>query len=201
MIIPENYQRFKMVTQDPGLNNIGLAVFNVVFDDRTPYIESIYAETLTTKNVKEITGYDVDLTEEQFVKKKNMVASVAKFVQDENPCIFVTETAFFDRLHPTSYAILSTIISEVFDEVLQHDPNIVLGKLAPKAVKKVFGIAGQKGKDPVKDAVVCVKEITDVLTVDIETLSEHAIDAIAIGYAYLVDTLCLKLKEKPLEKT
>lgn len=196
MYIPETYREFKLVSQDPGLNNIGLSVYELeLLDENKARIKRIHAETVTTKNVKEITSLDDDLHEEFLRKKDNMTSAVASFVKDEDPCVFVTETAFFDRLHPSSYAVLSMVISEVFDKILKHNPNITLGKLAPKAVKKLFNIAGQKGKDPVKEAVSLVKVIMDKLDVDFWQLDEHSIDAIAIGYAYIVDQLKLEIVE------
>lgn len=196
MHIPDSYREFKLVTQDPGLNNIGLSVYELeLLDDNKVRIKRIHAETLTTRNVKEITPLDSDLHEEFLQKKDNMTSAVALFVKDEDPCVFVTETAFFDRFHPSSYAVLSMVISEVFDKILKNNPNITLGKLAPKAVKKLFNIAGQKGKDPVKEAVSQIKVIMEKLDVDFWKLDEHSIDAIAIGYAYIIDQLKLKIVE------
>lgn len=67
----------------------------------------------------------------------------------------------------------------------QYDPYAVLHTVDPPTVKKAVGVLGKiKGKDkksPVKDKVAQLSAL--YLEKDIESLDEHAVDAVAVAYA------------------
>jgi hypothetical protein len=52
-------------------------------------------------------------------------------------------------------------------------------------VKKAVGAAMSSNKGSVKDAVIANALLMSVLKTDIHSLDEHAIDSIAVGYAFL----------------
>lgn len=189
MIIPSDYKTFKLVAMDPGLHNIGLAVFTLTLVDDKVKIKSISASTISSNKVKQIDNIDTDIHDELFSIRRNMTSAVIREVLEIEPSFFVTESAFFNPTRPNSFAQLHAIITAVLDGILLADGNIATGRLPPKSVKKTFGIAKEIGKDPVKDAVSKKTEIMSALVQDIDELTEHAIDAIAVGYAYLHDFL------------
>lgn len=199
MFIPDNYNEFYLLAMDPGLHNIGIACFHLKFDGDSVEILSIDAETITSATVKKYSPHDPILQDEQFIIRQNMTRAVLEKVSQINPTYFVTETAFFNPTRPNSFAVLHSVITSILDNILIYDSNVILGRLAPQQIKRSIGIAGEKGKEPVKEAISKVSEITAVLKQPLDTLTEHAIDAVAVGYSYLTDILDFTIKEKESE--
>lgn len=175
---------FKMVTMDPGLNNIGLAIWEIE-NTQELSILSVSAVTLREQTVVDDQCYDPELIDQQFIKRMRMTEAVMKFIRHDTPSVFVSEMPFFNPLMPSSFAILTEVVSGIFTEIRKFDNMIQIVGFSPKAVKKTLGVAGIKGKDVVKDALRGKQEFTDVLVEDFEKLSEHAIDAGAVGLTYL----------------
>lgn len=190
--IPDHYTKFRLMAVDPGLNNIGTAIFDIDLEPK-PKITRIVAETLKSDRVSRVCDYDSDLVDDAFIRKQNMISATLLLCRQYRPDIFVIESPFFDRNRPSSFAILSEIMFGLFSGVLEIDPNTVLQKYAPQYIKAVLGVAGIKGKEVVKEALSGVEVVTSVLTPDVSVLDEHSIDAAAIGYTYLVRELKLEL--------
>lgn len=187
--VPDNYTQFKIIALDPGLNNIGVAIFDI---EAYPLkIVRIHALTLKEERVLDTVTLDDDYTPDRTMKRGRMVAGVMKFIRAHDPISVVSESPFFNRLMPSSFAVLTEVINDIFKEILEYNNNIRLSTVEPLLVKHTLGVAGKKGKDVVREAMNTRKDILDLLDVELDFLDEHAIDAIGVGVTYFTRRLSL----------
>ncbi len=172
-----------LLSIDPGVNNCGLAVsrpFNVF-------------EVLETQNVKNARKFtDSEKEVEKFysarvVKVAHILAAVedtlTRYPDIEHVAI---ETPFYNALTPQVYGSLLEVISAIRYNVL-IPKGLKIRMIEPLLVKKMFIHAkmtkGMTKKDVMKQFLL-EKLQTGVITYpgDPETLTEHEVDAIAIGF-------------------
>lgn len=192
--IPDSYQQFDLVAIDPGLNNIGVAVFQ--FQTNPLKILTINAFTIKEERVEDRTCLDGEYIAEQVVKRTRMVNAVLTVLKKVSPEALVSESPFFDRRKPGSFAVLTEVINDIFSGTLRFNNNIRISMVAPLLVKHTLGVAGQKGKEVVKEAMSQTQEVLEVLESDFDELDEHAIDAIGVGYTYFKRRLLNEGKPK-----
>lgn len=170
-----------MVTLDPGLNNIGMSFWDLSAHPVHPlFIESL---TLQSHRVRDRVSYNDDLVDDQRMKLNRMIDAVMSLIIPFGPSIIAFEAPFFDRLRPSSYAILVRIVSEIEQRILNWNSVARIYAIPPQSVKMAVGKAGIKGKEVIKEAVAGIDEIQSALVTDFNTLDEHAIDSLAVGYS------------------
>ena len=178
------FETLTILAIDPGLHNIGLSVFQVGLNPSK--ILSISAETLKSTRVIDASGLDDDDFIERVHIRYSMRSAFRHYVESVNPSLVVSESPFFDRRKPGSFAILTEIMTGLFDTVTEVNPMIRFSVLAPQLVKMVLGVAGQKGKDVVREAMRQTEPIMSVLQQPLDHLDEHSVDSTAVGYAFLL---------------
>lgn len=186
---PENYHLFRLMAADPGLNNTGVA--EIIFNLDTNKIESIYAETLMNDYLIQDTGVSLDRHTERTHKLLVMKQGFGGFAEDFGAQAVACEAPFFSSLRPMAYGYLLEVVNNLREAVIEHNPEITFTEIPPLSVKSCIGakaIANDtlKGKEVVKLAIQQIPEIMEALVIDFELLTEHAIDAIAVGYSYLL---------------
>jgi Holliday junction resolvasome RuvABC endonuclease subunit len=181
--IPPTHQKLKLIAIDPGLNNVGVAIF--VIDLVTKEIESIQALTLRPDRLIDDCPLDEEIHEERLVKRHQIAKAWRSILDTEQPQRVASESPFFDRRKPSSFAILTEVMTTLLDTMLLHNRQLKLHLVPPLKVKQYLGVAGQKGKEPVREAMEKQEKVLKVLQPSIDLLSEHAIDAVGVGLTYL----------------
>lgn len=184
MLRLEGYETFTLLAIDPGLNNTGVAVFTVQIDP--PALLRIEAETLKADRLINTSGLDDEDYIERVHKRYAMRSALLKFLRHYRPDVTACESPFFDRRKPGSFAVLSEVLTTLFDTVTGHHPSVRFTLIEPLTAKAVLGVAGQKGKEVVKVAISELPSILEALEGSLDDLDEHAIDAVGIGVTYLV---------------
>lgn len=193
LTIQEHYNSFKMVAIDPGLNNTGIAIFTIsLFPFQITHIEAF---TLKSERLVDDSMLDDDDFMERLHKRYMMGNSLRRILEAHNPSSVVSESPFFDRRKPGSFAVLTEVLTELYDTVVQFNPLIRFSMKAPQLVKKTLGVAGIKGKEVVKEAMAKVEEIVSVVEGSFDHLDEHAIDAIGVGYTWFTEERKLNKQE------
>ena len=183
MLSVEGLDRFTLLAIDPGLNNCGIAIFEIQVK---PFaILSIHALTLKSERLIDDSCLDDDDFIERLHKRYKMGNALRSLLERYDPCIVVSESPFFDRRKPGSFAILTEVITTLFDTVVEYNTLIRFSFVEPLLVKKVLGVAGEKGKEVVREAMGKVEDVMTVLIDPLEQLDEHAIDSIGVGYTWL----------------
>ena len=181
LILPE--APFTLIAIDPGLNNIGIAVYTLQL---TPFrILSIDAQTIKEDRVCEDSYYSEEGAMDRYSKRKRMVSALMKVIQAHPPAYFISESPFFDRRKPSSFAVLTEVLVDIQDSVRELDDRIHMSFVSPQSAKKSLGVAGIKGKEIVREALSKQAELLAVLHPGMDDLDEHAIDSVVVGYSFI----------------
>lgn len=182
MLIPP-ITPFTLIAIDPGLNNIGIAIYTLQLN---PFrILSIDAQTLKEDRVCEDSYYSEEGATDRYSKRKRMVSALMKVVQAHPPAYFISESPFFDRRKPSSFAVLTEVLVDIQDSIRELDDRIHMSFISPQSAKKSLGVAGIKGKEIVREALGQHTELIPVLRPAIDQLDEHAIDSVVVGYSFI----------------
>lgn len=186
--LPEQYVTYRVVGIDPGLLNLGFAIFHINY--LTGRIEKVEAFTLVNDKLPNYTGLDIEIVPERTIKLFKLKAAIRWALNVYGPSYVVCEAPFYNRFMPMAYGALLEVVSTIHSAVLEWNPNIGFHTVAPLLVKKLVGTKAVKndtlkGKELVKSGVKAIPEIMNVLETPIDTLSEHAIDAIAVCYTLI----------------
>ncbi len=168
---------------DPGVNNCGIAVADTTtgFDVK---------HTRCVRNARKFTDSE-KIVEKEFnarvVKVSHILDSVNE-VLDTYPQIdgIAIETPFYSALTPLAYGSLMEVISAIKYNILVPR-NLKFRMIEPLLIKRMFITTkmtkGMTGKEVIKRFLLT--KIADghiLYTGDVEALTEHEIDAIAIGF-------------------
>jgi len=167
-----------LVGIDPGRENTGYARYFIHAD--TFEIQAIDARTITIKDLC-ISKRDVLRYGET---QASMLAHQDNFTQLfglDTPAGVLCESPFFNAGTPSAFKSLTTLIANICTALERAASRGKIEYVDPPTVKKCVGVKGT-GKQEVKNAVARLNEISEKLAVPIDELSEHAIDAIAVGY-------------------
>ena len=168
---------------DPGVNNCGLTVV-----DTTAGFSVI--TTHSVKNARKFTDAEKEL-EQEFntrVVKVSAIINKVNEVLDAYPLIdyVAIEAPFYNRLTPQAFGSLLEVIAAIKYNILVPR-KMKFRMLEPMLVKKIFAEKGMAKKEVMKQFLISKKAAgTILMDIDIETLSEHEIDAIAIVYSHYV---------------
>lgn len=176
-----------LLSIDPGVNNCGLAVID--------YTESFKVlDTYNVNNSRRFTD-DEKVVEKEFgarvVKVNSILTHVQRLIDNYKGIDHVViEAPFYNALTPMAYGSLIEVITAIKYRILipQH---LTFTMAEPLLVKKVFiNIKLDKSlkrKEVMRKFLskkVSSGEIT--MDIDVENLTEHEIDAIAVGFTRFV---------------
>jgi Holliday junction resolvasome RuvABC endonuclease subunit len=187
LLTPEHYNCYKLLAIDPGVNNCGLAVFDV--DYRTNEIVSVDAHTVISAKLNDTTTLYEDLYSERTIKLYKLMDRISEIIVSVNPAIVVCESPFYNRLRPMAYGSLLEVLSSIHSVIINYNNNVPFFTVEPLLVKKTVGAGMQTGKLDVKQSIARIEPIMSVLVPDLEGLDEHSVDAMAVGYTYLKLTM------------
>lgn len=176
-----------LLSIDPGVNNCGLAVIDCT--DRFTVLE-----TFNVNNSRRFTD-DEKVVEKEFgarvVKVNSILANVQRLIDSYSGIDHVViEAPFYNALTPMAYGSLIEVITAIKYRIL-IPRGLQFTMAEPLLVKKVFVNIkldkGLKKKEVMRDFLfkkVAAGDIT--VKVDPEPLTEHEIDAIAVGFTRFV---------------
>lgn len=183
LILSDKYHRINLLAIDPGLNNTGIAIYEIDYHTKT--ILKIEAFTIAVEKLRNTTGLADEDFAERLIKLLKLKSSILNVLANTSPCIVAIEAPFYNRFRPMAYGALVEVLSVIQSAVLEYNYGILFRKVEPLLVKKCVGAGMMKGKLDVKASVKNIPVVMNSLVNDIECLDEHAIDAIAIGYSFL----------------
>lgn len=182
LYIPEHYKTFSLMAVDPGVNNLGIAMFEI--ETRTGRILEIQIQSIVTDKLFSYYGMDRDFVSDRDIKLWKIGDCIERLCEIYQPSAFVNESPFYNRLMPAAYGSLNEVVYACRKAVRCYSPFVYIDSISPQGVKKGVQAAGIKGKDVIKERVFNIKELMDALDYDPLDLSEHDIDAMAVGYTY-----------------
>lgn len=186
LVIPDRYSLYRIISIDPGLTNTGIAIFDI--DLVVRQVKSIEAMTIKVEQLRNTTGLDDERFSERLIKLYKLKQTIFELVARLQPQSIACESPFYNRLRPMAYGSLLETLTYIHAAVIEYNPNIFFKTVEPLLVKKSIGAGFMKGKIDVRHCIENNPEIMSVLQSDIDTLDEHALDAIGVGIALLKTT-------------
>lgn len=166
---------FNILSIDPG-NNIGLSILTI--DINTLEILDIISITYVLSDY--IDDESIFKLTDKCLMLNNILLSNLNYF---NPLVVVYEEAFMNSRFPKSIIQLSQYINTINLTVKNFNSWIKIFSYPPKYIKKFIGAGGSAEKDDMKKALLQIPEI--FTKINLNTLTEHSIDSIAIGYIVL----------------
>ena len=194
LIIPPFYEYFHHLGIDPGSVNTGLAIFRV--NSRSLKIEKITPITMQVPRLIAYNPFDEEFVVEKAIRYEKLLDTITEVIQTYGVVRVSCESSYYYPKTPQVYGVLIAIVNLLRHRLLQINQNIVFTIHPPRTVKQfvgaeVFANDQDKTKKSVLDALNKIDEIRLNTDIELEFLSDHAIDAMAIGYIDLKKGLSL----------
>jgi len=168
------FDNFYIMGIDPGSRTMGVCVMEM-----SPALEIVSIHTFSPVISRDdSTGiYDNIITR---LKKLDFI--IRSIYSIYKPTIVSMESSFINASRMGAVIPLTKSIGLIETVLATIDEHIKIVSIPPSVIKKVFK-SKQKGKDSVTEALMAKKSIVRMLNVD--RMSEHSIDAVAIAYTLL----------------
>lgn len=189
---------YTLLSIDPGAHNLGAAISK--FDDNNFQVQKFYS-LVPSKYPAEMRKHIKHFTDRTLTGKV-ISAMVRDLVLEYQPDFIVSEDAFYNPGRPNAFISLLVCIyaaeSELYrllcEDLISDPDRAKLYKIPPTLVKKIVSdvVGGKASKD---DMTAAMEQ--QVLSGNIkfdahaegtcphrEAFTEHAVDAICIGYAF-----------------
>jgi Holliday junction resolvasome RuvABC endonuclease subunit len=182
LTIPDNSPTvFRIVGIDPGTTNLGLAVLTV--DIKTLIILETTAVTFNANKLTSRDTWNCEVHSDRFDRilslKKSLMESFITF----QPSMICVESPFFGRSHPNAFQALTEVLTAIRDTLYEFNPWTELILVSPSEAKQAISAKGNATKEIMKEKLLLLShELNLNPSLNIHTLDEHSIDAIAIAY-------------------
>lgn len=178
MLLESNISnRYNILAIDPG-NNLGISILTIE-DDR---IVSVHTRTIVLDNhVNDDSMYRL------LDRCMYLDYIVTGLMMEYQPAVVALENAFMNSRFPKSVIQLSQYVVTIELAVRRADCWCKIFKYAPKYIKSKIGAGGTADKSDMKSNLKSIQELNKLL--DIDSLTEHSIDSISIGYIAYQDVV------------
>jgi Holliday junction resolvasome RuvABC endonuclease subunit len=173
----------RLIGIDPGTEYCGVTLVEYSMDGG---VISISPRTINTNHVHLPYADDrVLLHGERYSRLKKLSHAFEKILGSFRPDTIACEAPFYHRLHPTAFAPLVETVFVLRNTSMEFDPGIPFLLYPPRLVKKTSAGDSYANKPAMKKAMQARKDVIDHIDTPIDSLSEHAIDSIAVAMTHL----------------
>ena len=180
----ESKKKGYMLSLDPGIAFTGISINDTSEGFRV-------VETHIVKNNRTFTPEEKVIEKSQGPRAVKLLAIINKFkslLEDFNIEMIVIEAPFYNALTPQAYgSLLEVVFGLKYSVLVPMDLKYRL--IEPTLVKKLFTSHGMAKKEMMKQFLIS-KIATGEIKMDkpVESLTEHEIDSIAVGYVHWLTT-------------
>ena len=180
----ESKKKGYTLSLDPGIAFTGISI-----NDTSEGFKVV--ETHIVKNNRTFTPEEKVIEKSQGPRAVKLLAIINKFkslLEDFNIEMTVIEAPFYNALTPQAYgSLLEVVFGLKYSVLVPMDLKYRL--IEPTLVKKLFTSHGMAKKEMMKQFLIS-KIATGEIKMDkpVESLTEHEIDSIAIGYVHWLTT-------------
>lgn len=180
---PSGFYNFNWIGVDPGLTNCGTAVYRILGRE----VNAIEPRTIVNNKVKLPSHFTDGLLGDRRLRLDRLYQAFAQLVRYENPVLVACESPFYNSASPNAYGSLMETVGVLRMATESVSPDIPFVMYAPHEVKKAFGAQSKKGKEPMREALESKPELLRLMDTPVELLDEHSIDAVAVGYTWIMN--------------
>lgn len=175
---------------DPGSRTLGIS-----FVDCFPYEQHLTLTeswTLNTDLAIRRNRFRAARLGEHQIRMEAIHEEVLLAMQNYYPDVVIMETPYLGRL-PQSFFVLTQVMTSIERAVCDYSAAMILEKIDPSTVKKAIGVPGNSSdKELVRKAVEGLEYLENLSGRELESLTEHSIDSIAVAHYYCVTELGLR---------
>lgn len=175
---------YRVLSIDPG-GNFGVTISEGDMGMRN--LRPIHAETLDLNRWAKILCPEiVSLYGSRFARIYTLRHMLNNVLRRWQPDFVTHENAFFNAGRVTAGVILTEYVMILRMCVAEYDDMVPIFGYAPGEIKSAVAVKGKisSDKDLVRKAIVKLPDL-DLTEVNIESLDEHSVDSIAVGYCFL----------------
>lgn len=170
----------KFIFLDPGINHLGCSVielggtFNVL---ECHLVNNNRTFTKEEKALELVIG-------SRAVKVINIIKKTTEIIEQYGIEDVIIEAPFYSALTPVAYGSLLEVIMAI-KYTLIIPRGLTLTLIEPTVIKRVFANKGNANKLVMREFLTSRVASGEIgLSYNIDNLSEHEIDSIAVGYTY-----------------
>lgn len=164
---------------DPGSETLGVCV--LYFDVITFKINRIIPKTYTGSKLPVDPMLSL-MHNDRVSRIKAHEDNLVSVYTQHSPIAIVSEAPFYNPRRPNAYGVLVEVICAIRNSIIRYSDTMCFYQVDPASVKRAIGAKGNADKDAVRCSIGHLSEIIGALSVPIQSLDEHSIDAIAVAY-------------------
>lgn len=176
--LPESTEPLRVLAIDPGSSNTGIAQF--VWDYIEEQIRVTDAFTLFFKDSETAYADIRDNNGARVGRLHQMEDRLTEVFNDFQPHLVIAESNYLGRF-ADAFSTLVECVAVIRNVLYRYDPTLPLIQVDPPTAKKDAGVVG-RSKDKMDVARALKRQTNIYWLVDIDTLDEHSVDAVAVGY-------------------
>jgi len=166
-----------LVGIDPGSMCAGVCVMSIDVETESILSTNAYTLHLDRLGGNEWISENIGDRFKRIAKMKEILLNI--FHQTKPLCIAI-ESPFFNRFRPQAYGVLMEVMSGIREAVSTYDLWMPPYLIDPSSVKNAVGAGGAARKEVVQAMILNLTDLNPI--VDLRTLDEHSLDAIAVTY-------------------
>lgn len=176
----DRYQRVNLLAIDPGLHLLGVSVH--VLNSRSGAYEKVYIESINVDRTFRRRLTDDSYRSEQDSCLLKIYDHIYDVCRHYDISFLAHEEPFNNPMRPGAYGPLKSTTATVRHAAMAACPSILIDAMSPQNIKKGVGAGGTKGKEIMREKVLAIPELMNVLECHPDDLTEDCIDSLAIGY-------------------
>lgn len=182
LVVPTEANKIRLLSIDPGTTTTGMAFFEL--DLTNLHVQLVDALTIKANTTKGKYRH-LSLIQNDRLARITFIADVfQQYLIQFQPMMVITETAHMGKYTDAFEGLIHCI--SVLEYVLMHySSSIPLEGVDATSVKKNLNaiLRGEESKNSVREKILELYQNRHFTTfVDIYSLDEHAIDAVAVGW-------------------
>lgn len=179
-LFPTDGSQYRFIGIDPGTYNLGVAVGEN--DGVSDKLKIVYATTFDISRMIKRHENVIEIHGERVARLYTVQKSLAHFFNSWKPMLITSEGPYLAR-HAQPYAALVECVSAIRRGVIDYKHNMPLYVIDPATIKTHVKVSGKSGDKSLMRKAIQNQTNLDVSAIDIDSLDEHSVDAIAIAYA------------------
>ena len=180
LVLPEHEYIYRVLGIDNGTDTLGTVIADI--DIRRDVMDVVHAETCTASKTANRWQSVTEIHGARFARYRALRLYLDDLLEEHQPDAIIVEGPFM-HIHAESFAKLRESLYMIREAAMEYHPLVQVHVVAPMSAKKAVKAKHyDKGKDPVRDAVLALKDVYYDDSIDPHILDEHTIDAIAVAY-------------------
>lgn len=179
-----NSDYIRIISIDPGTTTLGITVM-----DYQIYTNEFHLHLCRTVHVELVAklnfAHVINFNGERAAKLQAIEFLFERYFDAWNPDVVICESPYLNVRQVSAFSSLTECFTKIRSAAYRYASSLPFILIDPATIKNGVGVKGNSGdKELVKAAVLSRPNLINTAAIDLTLLDEHAIDSIAVGYAY-----------------